>query len=114
VHVHAFDLGDLAADRRLGRSRHQAELGDLQDELRFLFITSELSLVPASSEPAIGGEIAKVEGMDVHVEARPSEAAKCVRCWHYREDVGQHADHPELCGRCVDNVDGAGEQRLFF
>ncbi len=91
-----------------------AKLGDLQDELRFLFITSELSLVPASSEPAIDGEIAKVEGMDVHVEARPSEAAKCVRCWHYREDVGQHAGHPELCGRCVDNVDGAGEQRLFF
>ncbi len=91
-----------------------AKLGDLQDELRFLFITSELSLVPASAEPAIGGEIAKVEGTDVHVEALPSEAAKCVRCWHYREDVGQHAEHPELCGRCVDNVDGAGEQRLFF
>ncbi len=91
-----------------------AKLGDLQDELRFLFITSELSLVPASAEPAIGGEIAKVEGMEVHVEALPSEAAKCVRCWHYREDVGQHAGHSELCGRCVDNVDGAGEQRLFF
>jgi isoleucyl-tRNA synthetase len=91
-----------------------AKLGDLQDELRFLFITSELSLVPASAEPAIGGEVAKVEGMEVHVEALPSEAAKCVRCWHYREDVGQHAEHPELCGRCVDNVDGAGEQRLYF
>ena len=91
-----------------------AKLGDLQDELRFLFITSELSLVPASAEPAIGGEIAKVEGMDVHVEALPSEAAKCLRCWHYREDVGANAEHPELCGRCVDNVEGAGEQRLFF
>ncbi|WP_218121249.1 isoleucine--tRNA ligase [Aquimonas voraii] len=91
-----------------------AKLGDLQDELRFLFITSELSLVPASAEPAIGGEIAKVEGMDVHVEALPSAAAKCVRCWHYREDVGANAEHPELCGRCVENVDGAGEQRRFF
>ena len=91
-----------------------AKLGDLQDELRFLFITSELSLVPASAEPVLGGEVAKVDDMEVYVEALPSEAAKCVRCWHYREDVGQHAEHPELCGRCVDNVDGAGEQRLFF
>jgi hypothetical protein len=32
-----------------------------------------------------------------------------VRCWHFRADVGSHAEHPELCGRCVDNVDGAGE-----
>ncbi len=91
-----------------------AKLGSLQDELRFLFITSELSLVPASGAPTIGGELAKVEGMEVHVEAVPSAAAKCVRCWHYREDVGSHAEHPELCVRCVDNVEGAGENRLFF
>jgi isoleucyl-tRNA synthetase len=43
----------------------------------------------------------------------PSVHAKCVRCWHYREDVGANADHPELCGRCVDNVAGDGEQRRF-
>jgi len=34
-----------------------------------------------------------------------------VRCWHHRHDVGGHADHPELCGRCVENVVGAGETR---
>ncbi|MEW5824850.1 MAG: zinc finger domain-containing protein [Pseudomonadota bacterium] len=36
-----------------------------------------------------------------------------MRCWHHREDVGNHAAHPELCGRCVENVDGAGETRRF-
>ncbi|MDH5184740.1 MAG: hypothetical protein OEX12_12735, partial [Gammaproteobacteria bacterium] len=40
-----------------------------------------------------------------------SEQEKCVRCWHHREDVGSHSEHPELCGRCVENVDGDGEQR---
>ncbi|MES9848885.1 MAG: zinc finger domain-containing protein, partial [Candidatus Thiodiazotropha sp.] len=37
----------------------------------------------------------------------------CVRCWHHREDVGSNAEHPQLCGRCVENVDGDGEPRHF-
>jgi isoleucyl-tRNA synthetase len=47
------------------------------------------------------------------VRVSPSTHAKCVRCWHHRADVGTHADHPELCGRCVDNVAGPGEIRRF-
>jgi isoleucyl-tRNA synthetase len=27
--------------------------------------------------------------------------------------VGQHAEHEDLCGRCVENVNGAGEAREF-
>jgi isoleucyl-tRNA synthetase len=27
---------------------------------------------------------------------------KCERCWHFETDIGQHAAHPTLCGRCVD------------
>jgi isoleucyl-tRNA synthetase len=27
--------------------------------------------------------------------------------------VGEHAEHPELCGRCVENVAGAGEHRHY-
>ena len=40
-------------------------------------------------------------------------AEKCVRCWHQRDDVGDNSDHPELCGRCVENVAGDGEARLY-
>jgi isoleucyl-tRNA synthetase len=47
------------------------------------------------------------------VRVAPSAHAKCVRCWHHRPDVGTHADHPELCGRCVENVAGPGETRRF-
>ena len=25
---------------------------------------------------------------------------KCSRCWNYRETVGDHKDHPEVCSRC--------------
>ena len=52
-------------------------------------------------------------GKRVLVEARPSEHPKCVRCWHHREDVGKHAGHEELCGRCIENVDGDGEKRRY-
>jgi isoleucyl-tRNA synthetase len=36
-----------------------------------------------------------------------------VRCWHHREDVGADPAHPELCGRCVENVAGTGEVRRY-
>ena len=71
----------------------------LGDELRFVFITSDATLVKAEGE--------------LTAEVTASEAEKCERCWHRREDVGQHDEHPTLCGRCVENIDGAGEQRLF-
>jgi len=49
----------------------------------------------------------------VKIAATPSPHAKCARCWHWREDVGQNAEHPELCGRCASNLFGAGEAREF-
>jgi isoleucyl-tRNA synthetase len=46
------------------------------------------------------------------VAVRASGHAKCARCWHYRADVGEVAEHPQLCGRCVGNLFGSGEPRL--
>ena len=89
------------------RERHL----EVADELRFFFITSDLSLADVADKPA---DAVRIEGSDAWVYARPSNAAKCVRCWHYRADVGSHADDPELCGRCVENVSGQGETRRWF
>ncbi len=75
------------------------KLAPVADELRFFFITSRLSLQA---------------GEGVKVQAAASSHGKCVRCWHYRADVGSHADDPQLCGRCVQNVNGAGETRRWF
>ena len=61
-----------------------------------------------------GVTVACGEGGALRLAVRVSEAAKCARCWHHRPDVGSHAAHPELCGRCVENVDGAGEVRGWF
>jgi isoleucyl-tRNA synthetase len=43
----------------------------------------------------------------------PSTGTKCERCWHLTDDIGQHLEHVDLCGRCVTNVAGEGETRQF-
>ena len=83
------------------------DLDKLGDELRFAMITSAVRVQQWEE----GGDIAELDGL--RVEVKKSEHEKCVRCWHLREDVGANADHPELCLRCVDNVEGDGEPRHF-
>ena len=88
-----------------------ARLQAVSGELCFFFITSQLSLMPADARPA---DAVKAEGMEAWIVARATDASKCVRCWHYSPSVGAHAEHPELCARCIENVDGAGEDRRHF
>jgi isoleucyl-tRNA synthetase len=76
-------------------------LASLEDDLKFIFITSLASVSEVASEA------------EETVNVAASTAAKCERCWHYRADVGAHADHPTLCGRCYSNLFGAGEKRKF-
>ncbi len=81
-------------------------------ELRFLFITSELRLHPVAAKPI---EAIAADGVvGAFIRAQASSATKCVRCWHHRPDVGNNPHHPALCGRCVDNVEGPGENRCYF
>ncbi len=85
----------------------------LGDELRFVLITSEARVLAAGDCPASLEPVRLDDDSTVSILVRKSEHAKCVRCWHRRPDVGAHEDHPELCGRCVDNVSGTGETRLY-
>jgi isoleucyl-tRNA synthetase len=82
------------------------------EELRFFFISSEFKLNLLPPEMKVLEDVLK-SGM-VHVSASASEAAKCIRCWHRREDVGSNPAHPEICSRCVSNVEGPGENRHWF
>ncbi len=38
---------------------------------------------------------------DLRIEVTHAPGQKCARCWHWEPDVGIHAAHPALCGRCV-------------
>jgi isoleucyl-tRNA synthetase len=78
-------------------------LASLGDDLKFVLICSKVTLK-------------KVGAGGTAIEVMPSANKKCARCWHWREDVGQHdhaAEHPELCGRCASNLFGVGEVRKF-
>ena len=100
--------GSLSAEITLYAAPElHAQLQQLGDELRFVLLTSKASLL--ASEDA--GEETEFSGLRLDIHA--SKHTKCERCWHHREDVGVVAKEPELCGRCVDNVSGAGEVRYF-
>ncbi len=71
----------------------------LGDDLKFVLITSAAKVVPTTAEA------------DERVVVNASKYTKCERCWHYRDDVGENASHPALCGRCVSNLFGSGEAR---
>ena len=74
-----------------------ALLSSLGDDLKFVFIISAIELVAGSV---------------LQISVTSSSSAKCERCWHYRDDVGQDAAHPTICGRCTSNLHGAGENRV--
>ena len=96
-----------------GSELHQ-RLALLGDELRFVLITSAATIQPVINEPPPEAMHYQLEnGDEVWIAVAASAHQKCTRCWHYREDVGSHAAHPELCGRCVENIDGEGEMRRF-
>jgi isoleucyl-tRNA synthetase len=82
----------------------------LRDELRFLLITSYARVVATDAPPA---STVPASEPGVWIEVKPSTQPKCVRCWHLRSDVGSDPRHPELCARCVLNVEGPGEERQF-
>jgi isoleucyl-tRNA synthetase len=86
---------DIVASGKIYKS-----LERLGDDLKFVFITSRVS-------------VQQKEGEAVSVNATPSTQTKCERCWHYRADVGADGAHPTICGRCVSNLYGAGETRRF-
>jgi isoleucyl-tRNA synthetase len=77
-------------------------LAPFADELRFLFISGDVSVQPDDAAQVIG------------VAATPTGKPKCMRCWQYQASVGIAPDHPGLCARCVENVEGAGEDRRWF
>jgi isoleucyl-tRNA synthetase len=101
------DIETVRAQGKLGSSlqahlhltvteQDHALLSSLGEDLKFVFITSAVTLQA---------------GQQWAVQVSVSSAAKCERCWHYRDDVGHDSAHPGLCGRCTSNLYGAGEQR---
>jgi len=106
------DIGSsLNAELELYCNPHYVELlNQLEGELHFIFITSNASVMAEEFCPE---EALQTEVEGIKLKVIVSAHQKCVRCWHQRYDVGEHAEHSELCGRCIENVAGKGEHRHY-
>jgi isoleucyl-tRNA synthetase len=87
-------------------------LKPLEKELHFILMTSRATAVN-DYEYDCPEDAVNTEMQGVRLKVYVSQHQKCVRCWHQRPDVGISEKHPELCGRCVENVTGKGEQRQY-
>jgi len=103
---------DAEVDLYCGRELYDG-LARLEDELRFVLITSYARIHLVETPPDDAVHVTLSSNDELWIKVAPSEHAKCARCWHHREDVGANAAHPQLCGRCVVNVEGAGEERRY-
>lgn len=95
--------GGLTADVSLYADKNSAvfkALDALNDELRFVLIVSSVTL-------------SHRDDTALAVEVKAAGHARCDRCWHQVPDVGQDPNHPDLCLRCVQNIEGGGEERYF-
>ena len=63
-------------------------LESYRDDLRYLFIVSQVSLTGT-------------EAGEVGVSVRRADGQKCERCWNYSTRVGESARYPTVCERCV-------------
>ncbi len=91
-----------------------ARFNALGEELRFFLITSHARVHRSEGAPPAGATLATNTGRGgVWISVKPTSDPKCTRCWQRRPDVGSHPDHPEICSRCVTNVEGPGEDRRF-
>ena len=114
------ELEEMRRDKIIGSSldaevdiycedeNYQALL-ELKDELRFVFITSDAQVHALKDKPVNAKDI----DSSLAILVRKSEYEKCVRCWHHRPEIGQNTMHKELCSRCIENVTGDGETRIF-
>ena len=78
--------------------------GNRVDELRYLFITSQVKLLESANQLTGSTYATKSEALEIGVV--DAEGEKCDRCWNYSTRVGESKDHPLLCERCVPAIEG--------
>ena len=81
-------------------------LEEFNEELRFIFITSEAKAILNKIDVSD-------ENNKIQITVKKSSNEKCVRCWHSRPEVGSIKDNESICNRCFENVYGEGEVRNF-
>jgi isoleucyl-tRNA synthetase len=94
------------------------------DELRYLFIASQVEIVESLPEntqftgdaileisevlPAVDGKATEYSDVpkSLQIAIVKADGDKCPRCWNYSTHIGESAEHPHICDRCVGALAG--------
>ncbi len=79
--------------------------GNRVDQLRYLFLASQVELLDAAE--AIDKAEYSTQSENVSIGVVKADGQKCDRCWNYSTHVGEFAEDPTICERC--NAALAGE-----
>jgi isoleucyl-tRNA synthetase len=74
------------------------------DELRYLFLASQVELIDDADRLTGLQHQTTVEGGKIGVVN--ADGTKCDRCWNYSPTVGTDSEQPLVCDRCVDALAG--------
>jgi isoleucyl-tRNA synthetase len=79
-------------------------IGNGIDELRYLFLTSQVELL--DSPEKLQDVKYNLQSDNWGIGVVNADGEKCDRCWNYSTHVGESAEHPLLCERCVPALAG--------
>ena len=85
----------------------------VQNELAPVVRRENKNLEPDRDTLRLQEKVADRVGAEAQIQVSVMTAEKCARCWHYADDVGADPKYSTLCKRCISNLFGKGELRLF-
>jgi isoleucyl-tRNA synthetase len=88
----------------LEKSRQEKKIGKALDAKIDITIPQVQNQV---SDPDLLRELLNVSELKMKVgepishSVTKADGQKCERCWHWETDIGQNAEYPTICGRCI-------------
>nr|WP_242052124.1 isoleucine--tRNA ligase [Phormidium sp. FACHB-1136] len=74
------------------------------DELRYLFLVSQVEVLDSAEK--LAGLKYCTESDALGIGVVDADGQKCDRCWNYSTHVGEAAEDPTICDRCVEALAG--------
>jgi isoleucyl-tRNA synthetase len=107
-----FELRALALPE-LEKARQTRQIGKAL-EAKLAFAGSSPALAAAQPHLESLRELLNVSQLDARptadaaltITVQKAAGEKCERCWHWETDVGSVPEHPTICARCVEAVQG--------
>lgn len=87
--------------------KRYTSLESLKADLAEIFKVSEVTV--RLSETLGSAPAVDANNPDVAIIVDKADGKKCERCWNYSSTVGTHSRHAQLCGKCVEAIQGGNK-----